>query len=87
VTCEQFEGGLVTDHMENALPAGIREAVHRHISGCERCTELLERMQSVVARVWETLEIPLDDRTRSRILAACSPALAQRRSRRSRAPG
>jgi anti-sigma factor RsiW len=40
---------LVTDYLEDALPAPERARFDRHIAGCEHCTAYLEQMRTTIA--------------------------------------
>ena len=40
---------LVTDYVEDALPATERERFESHIAGCEHCTAYLEQMRVTIS--------------------------------------
>ena len=40
---------LVTDYLEDALPAPERARFDGHIAGCEHCTAYLEQMRTTIA--------------------------------------
>ena len=40
---------LVTDYLENALPAHERDRFEEHLAGCEGCRRYLEQMRTTIA--------------------------------------
>jgi len=39
---------LVTDYLERAMDASLREAFDAHLSGCPHCTHYLEQMRATI---------------------------------------
>ena len=79
VTCAEFADGLVTDYMEDALPAERRDAVRDHLSGCAICRRLLSGMRRVVGAIRGVAQDPVDAVTRATALSECEPLLAELR--------
>ena len=77
VTCAEFAAGLVTDYMEDALPAERRDAVNDHVGGCAVCARLLVGMRRVAAAIRGLGGDRVDARTRATVLDGCRPALAE----------
>lgn len=48
IACQQWVE-LVTDYLEDALPAELRAEVDRHLDECPHCREYLEQMRRTVA--------------------------------------
>lgn len=47
LTCKELVE-LVTDYLENALPAVERKRFDEHIAGCEYCAMYLEQMRQTI---------------------------------------
>jgi anti-sigma factor RsiW len=39
---------MVTDYLEDALPASSRRRLERHLAGCPHCTEYLAQMRQTI---------------------------------------
>jgi len=47
LVCQQVVE-LVTDYLEDALPAADRRRFEKHLSGCPHCTEYLAQMRETI---------------------------------------
>ncbi len=47
LVCQQMVE-LITDYLEDALPAPRRRGFEAHIAACEHCTEYLEQMRVTI---------------------------------------
>lgn len=47
IVCQQWVE-LVTDYLEGALPAAMRDAADRHLAACEHCREYLAQMRRTI---------------------------------------
>jgi anti-sigma factor RsiW len=56
---------LVTDHLEGALPPGVREAFERHLAACGNCAAYLDQMRRTIAAAGrlreDELPVPVRD--------------------------
>jgi anti-sigma factor RsiW len=48
---------LVTDYLENALPANERARFDAHLEGCDGCTTYVEQMRTTIRLVHATAEL------------------------------
>jgi anti-sigma factor RsiW len=48
LTCQELVE-LVTDYVEEMLPAGERRRFERHIAGCDGCTAYVEQLRATLA--------------------------------------
>lgn len=61
---------LVTDHLDDALPPGVRAEVERHLAECPHCAEYLEEIRRTVAALGHMPVASLSPQTREGILKA-----------------
>lgn len=47
MTCIELVG-LVTDYLEDSMPADLRARFDEHVSGCEGCTTYLEQCRITI---------------------------------------
>jgi anti-sigma factor RsiW len=69
ITCRELVE-LVTDYLEDALPAAERTRFEAHLADCEHCTEYLAQMRTTVAVLGRLPADSLPDAARDRLLAA-----------------
>jgi anti-sigma factor RsiW len=69
ITCRELVE-LVTDYLEDALPAPERARFEDHIADCEHCTAYLEQMRETIRLTGRLREDSLDPRARDELLAA-----------------
>lgn len=59
---------LVTDYLEDRLPAKQRKRFENHLSKCRHCTEYVEQMRVTVRAVGRQDAPPIDDSTRAALV-------------------
>ena len=69
ITCRELVE-LVTDYLEDALPAADRARFEDHLAECEHCTEYLAQMRATIAVLGRLPAESLPDVARDRLLAA-----------------
>ena len=69
ITCRELVE-LVTDYLEDALPAPERARFEDHIADCEHCTEYLAQMRTTIGVLGRLPAETLPDAARDRLLAA-----------------
>jgi anti-sigma factor RsiW len=68
MVCQQFVE-LVTDYLEDRMPAEERARFEAHLAECDGCTGYLEDMRGVIATMG-TITAPPDPHTRDALLEA-----------------
>ncbi len=61
---------LVTDYLEDALPARERRRFEAHIGGCDGCTEYVAQMRRTIELAGTLREEDLSPQAREALLAA-----------------
>ena len=61
---------LVSDHLEDALPAAVRVRLEQHLRECEGCTEHVEQVRQTVALLHALPPEELSPQARQRVLEA-----------------
>jgi anti-sigma factor RsiW len=61
---------LVTDYLEDALPAGERARFEHHLTRCRGCTNYVEQIRTTISLTGRVHADELDARTRDGILEA-----------------
>ena len=69
LTCREVID-LLTDYVEDALPAEERRRVEAHLSGCDGCTTYLEQMRETIRLTGMVSEEQVPDQDKQRLLAA-----------------
>ena len=69
ITCRELVE-LVTDYLEDAVPAAERARFDAHLVDCEHCTEYLAQMRTTIAVLGRLPTESLPDPARDRLLAA-----------------
>ena len=69
LVCKEFVE-LVTDYLEDTLPADQRARMDAHLAECDGCTGYLEDMRRIVVSLHETPEPPPDPETHDALLRA-----------------
>jgi anti-sigma factor RsiW len=69
MTCREVID-LLTDYVEDALPAAERRRVEAHLSTCDGCTTYLEQMRETIRLTGMVSEDQVPDEDRQRLLAA-----------------
>jgi anti-sigma factor RsiW len=69
LTCAELVE-LVTDYLEDALPASERQRFERHIGTCVGCTNYLEQMKTTVRLMGRLTEDTLPNGAKEDLLAA-----------------
>jgi anti-sigma factor RsiW len=69
ISCRELVD-LVTDYLEDALPARERARFEDHLADCEHCTEYLAQMRTTIAVLGRLPSESLPDVARDRLLAA-----------------
>jgi anti-sigma factor RsiW len=59
---------LVTDYLEDALPADERRVFEEHLTGCVNCTTYVDQMRETVARLGGAEPEPVSDELCSHLL-------------------
>ena len=59
---------LVTDYLEDTLPAEERAPFEAHLVGCRHCRTYLEQMRQTIAILGKLTEGSLDPRTKEDLL-------------------
>ena len=59
---------LMTDYLEDQLPAGQRAKFEKHLAKCPHCTEYLEQMRTTVRVLGQVDPPALDDATRASLV-------------------
>jgi anti-sigma factor RsiW len=80
LSCQEFVE-LVTDYLENALPATTRARFEAHLSQCHGCTRYLEQMRLTIAATGRLTEESLEPTAREVLLRHFRDWKAQGRSR------
>ena len=61
---------LITDYLEQVLPAGERRRFEQHLAICPGCQAYLQQMQQTIGVSRQLSEDELDPQMRARLLAA-----------------
>jgi anti-sigma factor RsiW len=61
---------MITDYLEDALPAREVERLERHLETCPGCTEYLEQMRTVAGSLGVLTEASLPAEMRDRLIDA-----------------
>lgn len=69
LTCRELVE-LVTDYLEDALPARERARFERHLGGCVGCQAYLEQVRETVRMLGHLGEDPLDPAAQDALLEA-----------------
>jgi len=69
VSCQEVVE-LVSDYLEQALPAEEASLFEQHVNFCDGCDWYLDQMRSTVATVGRITEQDVPDETREKLLAA-----------------
>ncbi len=69
LTCRELVE-LVTDYLEEALPAADRARFDEHIAGCESCTTYLAQMRETLRLLGRLTEDSVPPESRDTLLAA-----------------
>jgi anti-sigma factor RsiW len=69
ITCRELVE-LVTDYLEDALPAAERARFEEHLAECEHCTEYVAQMRTTIGVLGRLPADSLPDAVRDRLLAA-----------------
>jgi anti-sigma factor RsiW len=69
MTCREVID-LLTDYVEDALPAAERRRVEAHLATCDGCTTYLEQMRETIRLTGMVSEDQVPDEDRHRLLAA-----------------
>jgi anti-sigma factor RsiW len=69
LTCQELVE-LVTDYLEDALPAAARTRFDDHIARCTGCTRYLEQMRLTISTLGRLREDDLSTSARDDLLAA-----------------
>ena len=69
VTCQEVVE-LVSDYLDQALPAEEASLFEQHVNFCDGCDWYLDQMRSTVATVGRITEQDVPDETREKLLAA-----------------
>jgi anti-sigma factor RsiW len=67
LTCQELVE-LVTDYLEDALPADQRARFEEHISGCAGCTAYLEQIRTTIRLTHTLTEDALDPHYKNELL-------------------
>lgn len=67
LNCQEFVE-LVTDYLEGALPAELRERVEAHLQVCDGCTLYLGQMRVTVRALKLNAATTIDQQFRERLL-------------------
>lgn len=69
LTCHEVID-LLTDYVEDALPAKERRRVEAHLATCDGCTTYLEQVRETIRLTGMLTEEQIPDEERQRLLAA-----------------
>ena len=69
VTCQEVVE-LVSDYLDEALPAEEASLFEQHVNFCDGCDWYLDQMRSTVATVGRITEADVPPQTRDKLLAA-----------------
>ena len=69
LTCREMVE-LVTDYLEDRLPAAERERFERHLAGCDGCRAYLEQMRAMLSALGRIEEPDLPPAARDELLEA-----------------
>ena len=61
---------LISDYLDDALPADVRAAVEVHLAGCDGCTMVLEEFRQTIALTGMLTEDQVTPAQRETLLAA-----------------
>ena len=61
---------LVTDYLEDALPAATRQRFDQHLRGCDGCTMYIDQIRQTIAISGRVDESSLSPKARETLLAA-----------------
>jgi anti-sigma factor RsiW len=61
---------ILTDYLEDALPAQERRRVEEHLAGCDGCTTYLEQVRETIRLSGMLKEEQIPEREKQRLLAA-----------------
>jgi anti-sigma factor RsiW len=61
---------LVTDYLEDALPADERRRVEEHLAGCEGCTRYLTQMRETIRLTGMLTEEQIPEEQKAELLDA-----------------
>ena len=67
MTCKELVE-LVTDYLEDTLPAEVRARLENHLAGCDGCTNYLEQMRETIQLTGRVREESLTSRQRDDLL-------------------
>jgi anti-sigma factor RsiW len=65
---------LLMEYLEGALPADVRAAIDRHVSGCPRCVAFIESYQATPRILREATAATLPADLQASLLAALRAA-------------
>jgi anti-sigma factor RsiW len=69
LTCREVID-LLTDYVEDALPARERRRVEAHLASCDGCTTYLEQVRETIRLTGMLTEDQIPDEEKQRLLAA-----------------
>jgi anti-sigma factor RsiW len=69
LTCREVVE-LVTDYLEGALPADVRERVEAHLADCDGCTRYLDQMRQTIRLTGMLTEEQVPEEQKTALLAA-----------------
>ncbi len=75
--CARFQAAL-SEYLDDALPADLREEVQRHLAGCASCRRFCETLRETVALCRQSSRPPLDRECLRRAAQAAREELARR---------
>jgi hypothetical protein len=61
---------LISDYLEQALPADVHASVEQHLAGCDGCTTVLEEFRQTIAMTGRLTEEQVTPDQRDILLAA-----------------
>jgi anti-sigma factor RsiW len=67
LTCQQAVE-LVTAYLDNALPAGQRERLERHLAQCDNCAQYLHQIEQTIAATGRVSVDQLTPQSRAALL-------------------
>ena len=67
-TCKSFVE-MVTDYLENELPAHVRESFEEHRGECPGCEVYFDQIETTIRVLAKTVEDRVDSGVRSEVLA------------------
>jgi anti-sigma factor RsiW len=69
LTCHEVVE-LITDYLEDALPAAERARVEEHLSGCDGCTAYLAQMRETIRLTGTFTEEQIPEEQKAELLEA-----------------